>query len=100
MTHVDTSRSRFSEAPSAKAEFNRTERRHCQTILRRLQFLEQNINKTGGMSAPGAPPAAAWAEWEAAGLEWLLSEVGYLLVTDAPAEPAVSGNTPTQKEKR
>lgn len=95
MTHVDKSESRYSESPSARAEFSREELRHCKTLLRRLQFLESKVDSSGGITAPGG--GAAWAEWEAAALEWALTDNGYLVITERPA-PEVSRNTQPERK--
>lgn len=88
---VDTSGSRFSEADDAADEFGRDELRHCRTLMRRLQFLESKVEESGGIASPGG--GAAWAEWEAAALEWALTDNGYLVVQE------VSRNT-RQKESK
>lgn len=88
---VDTSESRFSEAANAAEEFGRDELRHCKTLLRRLQFLESKVEESGGIASQGG--GAAWAEWEAAALEWALTDNGYLVAQE------VSRNTHQRESK-
>lgn len=75
---VDTSKSRYSESPTADAEFTRAELRHCRTLLRRLQFLEFKVAESSrsGQDSGGA----MWAEYESAALEWALRDNGFLIV--------------------
>lgn len=75
---VDRSKSLFHEAPSARTEFNRLELKRCRVALRRLQFLEARIREDGGLTDGGRSGGAAFAEWEADALEWLLDEIGFL----------------------
>lgn len=79
---VDKSKSRYSEASNAAGDFSRDELRHCRTLLRRLQFLESKVDESGGIAAPGGSGGAAWAEWESAGLEWILKDIGFLAVQE------------------
>jgi hypothetical protein len=87
VTRVDTSASRYSESPTAREEFARDELRHCRTLLRRLHFLESKVEESGGIAAPGGSGGAAWAEWESAGLEWILKDAGFLIVKEVSRNP-------------
>jgi hypothetical protein len=75
---VDASRSEFHEAPSARNEFNRVELRRARYLLRRLRFLEAQIRESGGMQNDSGSGGAAFSEWEAEALEWVLTEIGFL----------------------
>ena len=75
---VDTDKSVYHEAPNVRDEFDRVEIRRCRLLLRRLRFLEAQVQQTGGLAAGGASGGAAFAEWEVEALEWILSEVGFL----------------------
>lgn len=78
MTGVDTVNSRFQELASAKDEFNRAELRRCRLMLRRLRYLDEQIDREGGLANARANGGAAWAEWEVEALEWVLTEIGFL----------------------
>lgn len=99
MTRVDTSASRYSESPTAGAEFSREELRHCKTLLRRLQFLESKVNESGGITHSGGSGGAAWAEWESAALEWALTDNGYLITSEPQADQKFP-ETNQRKRKR
>lgn len=75
---IDPTLSKYHEDPQARQEFDRVELRHCRQLLRRLRFLEFQINKNGGLANGGANGGAAFAEWEAAALEWVLVDIGFL----------------------
>lgn len=75
---VDASKSKYHEAPGLRSEFNRQELRHCRLILRRLRFLEAQIEASGGIGSESSSGGGAFAEWELAALEWMLIELGYL----------------------
>ena len=76
---VDIKQSIYRESPEARHEFDRMGLKRCRTVLRRLQFLESQIRESGGLAGgAGVSGGAAWAEWEADALEWLLDEVGFL----------------------
>lgn len=75
---VDAKASDYHEAPHVRDEFNRLELKRCRIVLRRLQFLESQIRENGGLADGGKSGGAAFAEWEADALEWLLDEVGFL----------------------
>ena len=92
---VDTSKSRYQEDPGARNEFTRQELRRARLLLRRLHFLEKQINDQGGLSQGGASGGAAFAEWECEALEWILVEIGFLpepKPEHAGAPAPVSGN--------
>jgi hypothetical protein len=82
MTRVDTSNSIYSESPTAKDEFDRQELRHLRLLLRRLHFLEDRVNKNGGIGAATGNGGAAFAEWELAAMEWVLTDNGYLEIKE------------------
>lgn len=82
MSKVDTSNSIYSESPDAKQEFKRDELRHLRLLLRRLHFLEEKVNKNGGVGAASGNGGAAFAEWELAATEWILSDIGYLVIKE------------------
>lgn len=81
MTQVNVSLSRYTETPDVLQEFNRAERKRLRLMMRRLQFLEHKVRTEGGLASPTANGGAAYAEWEIEALEWLLVEVGYLVIT-------------------
>ncbi len=92
---VDTSNSRYREAPEAAKDFTRQELRRARLLLRRLHFLEKQINDQGGLAQGGASGGAAFAEWELEALEWVLVEIGFLpepTPEKAGAPVPVSGN--------
>lgn len=74
---IDTSKSRFHEAPTAADDFDRLELRRLRLLLRRLRFLEQQIRDNGGL-ADATSGGAAFAEWEVEALEWVLYDMGFL----------------------
>lgn len=75
---VDAANSIYQEDPAARQEFNSRELKSLRLLLRRLRFLEAQIERSGGLSAKGGSGGAAFAEWEADALEWVLVEVGFL----------------------
>jgi hypothetical protein len=75
---VDVDQSVYQEAPDARSEFNRVEIRRLRFLLRRLRFLEAQIRETGGVLSGDASGGAAFTEWEAEALEYVLTEVGFL----------------------
>ena len=81
---VDVKRSRYHEAPSAVEEFNKTELRSLRLLLRRLRFLETQVRQSGGLAEDIGSGSAAFAEWEADALEWILTDIGFL---DEPVKP-------------
>lgn len=80
---VDPEKSAYHEAETAKAEFNKNELRGLRILLRRLRFLEAQIAKQGGLANGGGSGGAAFAEWEAEALAWVLYDLGYI---DEPKE--------------
>lgn len=87
---IDVSKSAYHEAPDARRDFNRVELRRLRLLLRRLRFLEKQIRESGGLDNGAASGGAAFAEWEAEALEFVLTEVGFL---NDPTQPrsAVGG---------
>jgi hypothetical protein len=81
---VDTSDSIYSESPTARDDFNRSELRHARLLLRRLHFLESKVNANGGIGAASGNGGAAFAEWELAAMEWILKDIGYLDIKEKP----------------
>jgi len=75
---VDPSKSEYHEAPDARSEFTRQELRSARLLLRRLRFLEAQVQETGGLENGGGSGGAAYAEWEVVALEWILGEIGFL----------------------
>lgn len=75
---VDAERSVHQEAPEARSEFSRVEIRRLRFLLRRLRFLEAQIRETGGVLSTDSSGGAAFTEWEAEALEYVLTEVGFL----------------------
>jgi hypothetical protein len=75
---VEADKSRFHEIDTARNEFNRAELRRLRLILRRLRFLEAQVEKNGGLASSTGNGGAGWAEWEVEALEWILDEVGFL----------------------
>ena len=80
---VDKGNTRYHEADTATKEFDRAELKRLRFLLRRLRFLETNISEHEGADATSN--AAVFAATEVESLEWLLSEVGYLDITDKAA---------------
>lgn len=79
---VDVSNTRYHEALTAPGEFDRVEIRRLRLLLRRLRFLETQVNSRAG-SEEDSSAGAQFAEWEVEALEWVLSDLGYLEVRDA-----------------
>lgn len=75
---IDPDKSKYHEAPEARKEFNRAELRSLRLLLRRLRFLENQIRKNGGLQSENGSGGAAFAEWEAEALVWIMTEVGFL----------------------
>ena len=75
---VDVSKSAYHEAPEATKDFNRQELKSLRLLLRRLRFLEAQVEQNGGLGNGAGSGGAAFAEWEVDALEWVLTEVGYL----------------------
>lgn len=74
---VDAANSVYQEAPEARNEFNRRELRSLRLLLRRLRFLETRVG-SGQLEDASNNGGAAFAEWEADALEYVLTEVGFL----------------------
>ena len=68
---------------TAPAEFDRIELRRLRLLLRRLRFLETQINRHDGAGEEDTSGGAQFAEWEVEALEWVLVEFDYLEVRDA-----------------
>lgn len=77
---VDTSKSVYSEKESAKGDFTRAELRRLRYLMRRLHFLEAQVEEKGGLRDSSASGGAAHAEWEVEALEFVLKDVGFLAV--------------------
>lgn len=76
---VDSSKSAYREHPDAEREFSRVELRRGRLLLRRLQFLEAQVQMSGGLKNGGTSGGAAFAEWEIEALEWVLrDELGFV----------------------
>lgn len=73
---VDASLSIYHEAPSASAEFTKTELRRCRLLLRRLRFLEAKVRDGAGIAEGDG--GASFSEWEIEATEWVLDEMGFL----------------------
>jgi hypothetical protein len=73
---VDVSKSVYEEIPEARNDYNRMEIRHLRTGLRRLRFLEAQVREHGGLGSGNG--GAAFAEWEVASLEFMLTELGFI----------------------
>ena len=77
MTRIDVANSKYHEKERHETdEFTRAELLHCRYLLRRLRFLETQIRENGGLKDGAANGGAAHAEWEVAGLEWVLGPDG------------------------
>ena len=75
---VDVENSRYRESESATEDFDRDEVRRLRLLLRRLRFLETQVNANGGLGSATGAGGAAFAEWELEALEWVLcDELGY-----------------------
>lgn len=75
---IDVSQSMYREDSAAKADYNPQEIRRMRLLLRRLRFLETKVREQGGLQNGEASGGAAFAEWEADALEWVLDELGFL----------------------
>lgn len=75
---VDATNSVFKEDPSARQDFDRKELRSLRLLLRRLHFLEAQVKRNEGKSDLSG--GANFAEWEMDALEFVLTELGYLLI--------------------
>jgi len=75
---VDVSKSAYHEAPEARNEFTKAELRRLRLLLRRLRFLEAQVNVNGGLKNSGGSGGAAFAEWEVEALAFALTELGFL----------------------
>lgn len=80
---VDKTLSAFSEIPESRAQFSRQEVKHARILLRRLQFLESKIRENGGMTNGGDDGGAAFTEWEADALEWVLTDLEFIVVDES-----------------
>lgn len=78
MANIDPSQSVYHEREDAEEEFTPEELRRMRLLLRRMRFLEKQINESGGLASPGASGGAAFAEWELEALQWVLTEMDYL----------------------
>lgn len=80
---TDPAQSQFHEDAGARNEFNRQELKRARLLLRRLRFLESKIATTGGLADETANGGAAFTEWEAEALEWVLGPdgIGFLETT-------------------
>lgn len=85
MTRVDTSNSIYSESATAREDFDRHELRHARLLLRRLHFLESKVNANGGVGKARGNGGEAFAEWELAALEWVLTDIGFISVKEKQA---------------
>lgn len=73
---VNTTESIYQEKPDARDQFNRQELKHLRLLLRRLRFLETQINSGDGMASGNG--GSAFAEWEADALAYVLTEIDFL----------------------
>lgn len=80
---IDPSKSVHHEAADVRTAFTPQEIRHARVLLRRLRFLEAQIRETGGMTGNNSG-GAAFAEIEAASLEWILGKEGINYLADQP----------------
>lgn len=78
---IDTSRSAYTEHPSAPVEFDTRELGHARYLMRRLQFLEQKVRDGEYVSG-----GVVHAEREIMALEWALIDLGYLAEPDRRAK--------------
>ena len=76
--NVDPSKSEYEEDPEGRGAFSRAEQRRLRLLLRRLRFLEAQINKRGGLSDGAAGGGAAFAEMEVEALEFVLTDIGFI----------------------
>ena len=75
---TDPSKSKFHEREDANQEWDFDELVHLRAILRRLRFLEANIEKHSRSGDTSV--SAMFTEREASALKWLLDDIGYLEV--------------------
>jgi len=71
---VDASRSAYQESADAQSQFNRQELKRCRYLLRRLVYLEAQVGESTPRNA-----GVQYAEWEIEALEWILTDVGFLI---------------------
>lgn len=81
---VDASKSTYHEAAGTREEFTPRELRRLRLLLRRLRFLEAQVQQNGGLGSASGSGGAAFAEWEVDALEYVLTEIGFLA---DPADP-------------
>lgn len=75
---VNAEQSRYHEADDIQQEFTRDEIRSLRILLRRLRFLDNQVEEKGGLSDPNANGGAAFAEWERDALAYALTELGFI----------------------
>lgn len=73
---TDPDKSKYHERADAGQEWDFDELVHLRAILRRLRFLETNIDRHA--NSGDTSMAAMFTEREAAALKWLLDDIGYL----------------------
>lgn len=80
---IDPSLSRYHEDRNSTEEFDRDELSKLRMLLRRLRFLEANLRDSADTDMSGG---AVFAESESQALEWVLLEVGFLLVREPASQ--------------
>lgn len=76
---IDPRHSKYHADRNVAAMFNEQEISHCEILLRRLRFLEHQINSSTSAEGNGG---AVFARAEASALVWTLKDVGYLSEVD------------------
>ena len=83
---IDTSGTKYNECPDGRKEFDKAELKHLRLLLRRLRFLETQLNTSGGLAGNRSSAGAAFVEWEVDALEWLLVDIGFVIDPDEAQE--------------
>lgn len=73
---VDAKNSIYQEASTINDDFDREELRHLRFLLRRLRYLDEQVERTGGVM--GGSGGATFAEYERDALAYTLTEIGFL----------------------
>ena len=77
-TEVETTE--YHEDPQAVEHYTREEIRRLRQLLRRLRFLEKQVQERGGLASDDPSRSAAYVELEIEGFELVLTEIGFLRI--------------------
>lgn len=81
---IDTSHSIYAENPKARKDFTREEWDRLLYLLRRLQFLEYQVETKGGIGGGDASGGGVHAVLEIRALEFVLTEMDDFLIVTEP----------------